>query len=589
MKQDAAAKKPPADRPDSAAPGRLYWLAICIGLCLVIVFLTDMPVFRNPQLEPDDYRYLHQVQLLNRDFARNIVRASVVENYWDHLWWIDVKEKVLFFRPTVVLSYWLDAAVYGRNYQAGLLLTNAVLFAGCVVLTCLIFFRWIRTGLFFIASSILFASFCAHGEVLWYAAGRTDSLAALFFLGGLALHIYGKEHRSLRWWALPCFVLAGLTKELTLVLPIILLLHDVWIDKRGGVRFIKEEWRIYASYAGIILCTLWIHIRITSDPAAGYPFPYFITLRNPEFLFHLWGQIKNYSANLFLAAPTRPFGTRHQTEIDVNSWGLIAGIAVLCLCFFLLHRERKFWLLLILAFASWLPTITLYISERYLFLPSFALAGIMGLLLAQLHERRRGLYYAGLVLVVAWAGHQATSLREKNAYAAFPRMPQIVEGQLNGIKPDIPQGAKLLLLNLPGDWLQAQFAQDQFQVQLGDPSIEAIIVTMMPNTPEMGADIMIKKEEERTLLLEGAKGSSILASGTDPIPWVRLDSAMHYKGQSGVSIEIVKGQTDICQALRLTLPDAAGKYIILKWMPYPNRAFPLYYRKMHSKVQVQKL
>src|SRR5208283_1228143 len=178
-----------------------YWLVASFLCSFIIVAITAKPIFTIPQLEPDDYRYLHQVQLLDQNFFGNILKAFVVENHWDHLWWIDVKEKVRFFRPTVVLSYWMDVKLYGDNYALGLLVTNILIYASGVFLVCLFFYRWFGSGIPLLMSSCLFASFFAHGEVMWYVAGRTDSLAGLFLLAGLVLHIFGTNRPSLRWWA----------------------------------------------------------------------------------------------------------------------------------------------------------------------------------------------------------------------------------------------------------------------------------------------------------------------------------------------------------------------------------------------------
>src|SRR2546430_1737156 len=114
------------------------WLAASILLSSAIVIFAARPVFKNPQLEPDDYRYFHQVQLLNENFWGNIATASVVENHWDHLWWVKLNDKVLFFRPTVVLSYWLDSALYGKQYELGALITNIAVYLFCVFFVCLI-------------------------------------------------------------------------------------------------------------------------------------------------------------------------------------------------------------------------------------------------------------------------------------------------------------------------------------------------------------------------------------------------------------------------------------------------------------------
>src|ERR1041385_8388611 len=243
MKSEKKIKKQLNNQPNKKTFHKKYWLIASLLACLTIVAFTALPIFKNPQLEPDDYRYLHRVQLLDQNFWGNISEASVVENRWDHLWWIDIKENGRFFRPAVVLSYWLDVKMYGSHYPLGLLITNILIYAACVILVCLIFYQWLGPGLPFLASSALFASFYAHGEVMWYVAGRTDSLAAFFLLCGFALHIYGKKRPPFRWWAIPFFTLAAFTKELTLVLPGILFLHDWWIEKReiDVTPFLKKE------------------------------------------------------------------------------------------------------------------------------------------------------------------------------------------------------------------------------------------------------------------------------------------------------------------------------------------------------------
>ena len=115
------------------------WLIISIATCAIVIVCTAWPIFRNPQLEPDDYRYLEEVQYLKQDFWDNFFKASVIVNRWDQLWWINVHEKVRFFRPTVVLSYWLDDAIYGSNNSLGLLSTNILIYTVCVFLICLLF------------------------------------------------------------------------------------------------------------------------------------------------------------------------------------------------------------------------------------------------------------------------------------------------------------------------------------------------------------------------------------------------------------------------------------------------------------------
>jgi hypothetical protein len=546
------------------------WLIVSLAACAMVVAYATWPVLQHSQLEPDDYRYLEEVQHLRKDFLGNISKVSVVENKWDQLWWIDIHGKVCFFRPTVVLSYWLDSTIYGRDNALGLLITNALIYLTCVFLVCVISYRWIGPGIPHLVASVLFASFFAHGEVMWYVAGRTDSLAALFLLAGLSLHVYGKEHFALRWWAVPCFVLAFLTKELTATIPLILLLNDYWIEKRftDFKTFLKHEGNLYALYGSIVVCLWSLRTWILWGTDTGYPYPYFVTLGNPSFLSHLMDQVNSYCANLLFAVSTIPFNSSTDSASLVSLRGTLAGIAAFGVTSFLLRREKKYWLLVLIGLAFWFPTIMLYQTERYLFLPSFAVAGAVGLLLTRLGQKNHMLYYAALLTCIVWIGDQAFSLHVKNrAISSTPRLPESMGRQLTSLRSSIPKGSSLLLLNLPGGVIQDQFIEDQFRVQLDDPNLDVSVITPMPDFADMGASLTVTREGENTIVVQDGEFTPVMRRGQDRFPWVRLDSSLKYETTSGIKVEVLSGDEDACDAIRCVLPHPVSKYILLKWDP----------------------
>jgi hypothetical protein len=88
-----------------------------------------------------------------------------------------------------------------------------------------------------------------------------------------------------------------------------------------------------------------------------------------------------------------------------------------------LRRERAAWFCALFVFVTWLPTSFVYVSERYLMLPSVGIAGLVAVALGRL--RGAPLQLAGLLLVLLWAGHQAYMLQAKNAaLMSQPRGPQ---------------------------------------------------------------------------------------------------------------------------------------------------------------------
>jgi len=424
---------------------------------------------------------------------------------------------------------------------------------------------------------------------MWYVAGRTDSLAALFFLAGLILHIFGTHRSSLRWWALLCFMLAIFTKELTMVLPVILFLSDWLIEKRYAdiKSLVKREWKLYSAYILIIVGMFWIRSLMISGPDTGYPYPYFVSPERPEFLFHLWGQMKSYCSNILFGIETVPFLTTAQIQSIVSPNGFILGICLLSFSMYYFRTEKKFWILLLMAIAAWLPTVVVYISERYLFLPTVAVAGTVGFILVRFERQNRKIFFIVLAVVFAWTAHQAYALHRKNGiFGTILRQPHVIEQQLKDTGKSFPPGSKFCLVNLPGDWLQAQFMQDEMRVQLHDPSLEVTVLSVMPETGTMGSDIFVKKENERTLFLGVSDRGPMMAHVNDPFPCVKFNSGEHFTDHAGTDIQIIDGQENSCRSLRSTLTDSIDRYTFLQWYPDPNVRRAPYYRELHSTLRI---
>lgn len=192
-------------------------------LCAVVVFVASWPAIQQPRLEAVDYRYLHHIQQVGAG-EMGAVEAMTVENRWDHLWFMQEEGRIRFFRPTVLLSYAVDKAIWGGNHALGLTITNVLIHLACSMLVGFLLFRLLGAGWPALVAAVLFAGLAAHSECIWYIAGRTDSLAALGFLGAFALHTAGR-----RWWALPLFAFGFITKELVVVAPAIFAAYDGWI------------------------------------------------------------------------------------------------------------------------------------------------------------------------------------------------------------------------------------------------------------------------------------------------------------------------------------------------------------------------
>jgi hypothetical protein len=574
---------------------RLRWLLAGALVNALIVAWTCQPLFEDPHLRPDDYRYLHLVQQLGDDGGTSLIEAFVVENRWDHLWWIDVEGQVRFFRPLVVLSYWLDSLVHGESDAIGLLLTNVLLHFGCTILVLLLLLRWLDNGLVALLASALFAAFFCHGETLWYVAGRTDTLGAIGFLGALAFHVYPGRLRP--WLALPCFALALFSKELALGLPLVCLLSDRLLARPTSTwrQCLRDNHRLYIGYGLVAVAVLLIRGVALHGSVSSWPYPYFVLPSDPSFPGHIWTQLRSYGENLLLAQQTPPFIALEDLARWSTTVGLIVSVAALGIVA-VLHRDRRLWFFLGLGLLVWAPTLFVYISERYLYLPSVAVAGIAGL--ALLRARRWPVLFvlSGLGLAV-WCGHQAYWLRAKNDAVMNVKVHQteIIEDQVRSLDLDLPDGGAVLLINAPLNWVGAQFVEDQLRVMFDDPELQVRVLTVMPLVGAMGGEMDLERGPDgASLTLRGRlldnrrqRRHVILDRGRDRFPWVAMDSGNRFSpAHAGFDVRVLEGAGSVAASVRFELDSRLRRATILRWRPSHDSSLSPVERIEAARVEV---
>lgn len=542
---------------------------LCGGLlCAVVVGLAAWPVLRHPRLEEDDYRYLHLIQQWSTG-GIGVVEAMTVENRWDHLWFMQEPGRIRFFRPTVVLSYAIDAAAWGDAYPLGLTVTNVGIHLLCSLLAAYLFLRLLGGGLPAVLSAALFAGLAAHAECIWYVAGRTDSLAALGFLAALVLHIAGH-----RWWALPFFAYGFLTKEMVVVLPVLLALYDRWL---GPGRY---QWKAYAAHGVVALAIVALKQLALAGAGSDFVHPYLVSPLDPRFAGHLWLQFRSYVGNLLAAEITVPFADAETVAALHRAWVAWVGVALFAGMAWVLRRDKRFWFLGLLGILAWLPTSFVYLSERYLYLPSLAFCGVIGLFAAS----RPPPWRLPLCLMLGgFAFFQSAQLRAKHAEIALqPGSVAEMLGQIEPVRGQLAKGDHLLLANLPGGFVRAQFCREILRVWLEDPTLEADVLTMMPGQdgtewkpgeawPVMGAGVLAAWEGGRSVVLKGR----VLAEGQPPhriqeygskhFAWAPLGQPAQYRAATGLTASILSGEPSGAQSIRFSLSGDDRRYRMLVW------------------------
>jgi len=537
-------------------------------LTLLVVLLVSWPALQAPRLEADDYRYLHHIQQLSAGNT-GLIEAMTVENRWDHLWFMEEEGLIRFFRPTVVLSYALDWRVWGDQYPLGLTVTNVFIHLCCSWLVGFLLFRWLGSGFPAILSTALFAGLWTHGECIWYVAGRTDSLAALGFLATLSLHVSGDDRPSLRWWAIPCFAFGFMTKEMVVAAPVVLMAYDYLISRR------RIEWKLYAAYGIATAGVLIIKQLALEGQGSDFVYPYLISPLRPDFAEHLWLQLRSYSGNLLFAEWTVPFADAETISMMNSLTAPILAILLLLGAGTLLWRDGRFWVLLLLGASTWLPTSFVYLSERYLYLPSVAFVGILGLIVS---TRPKKWQTPLVVLLGVFAVFHAIKLQAKQVEITFqPGSVLELSEQIKPVKGQLKKGGRLLLVNEPGQFVRAQFSQEILRILLDDPDLTVDVLTMMPGQnrtlwssgdplPMMGAGVQLQRKGTHGLVLQGGK-QRIQEYGLKRFAWSKLEEEGGgiYRTTAGLEAQVLAGGVNGATSIEFILPEPLDTYQILVW------------------------
>jgi hypothetical protein len=376
----------------------------------------------------------------------------------------------------------------------------------------------------------------------------------------------------LSYLALPCFALALLSKELAVGLPLLALVHDAWVRRAPGGPFaaLRARAGLYLGYAGVGLA--YIALRswaLGGARAPGWVFPYLVSPTRSDFPAHLWAQLRSHTENLFAAQATVPFLQAGQLaeKASVAAFG-IAVVAMLALLV-VGRRDRRFHFFLCFALLAWLPTSVAYVSERYLYLPSLALAGAAAVAIESL-RRVRAAHVAALALVSVWALHQGYRLHQKTSwFASWPnRDGAVIEQLFSPLRDRIPEGAPLLVLNFPLDWIAAQFLQPTLRSQLDDPDLEVRVLTFAP-TGARGEEVDLIPLDASGLAVRGS--APLLDRADSFFSWISFDPGTVVQREDlGFKATVVEGNGATCSAVDFRFPRAFGSYVLLGFVPGPG-------------------
>jgi protein O-mannosyl-transferase len=212
-----------------------------ISLALALVtFLVFLPTLWNGFVEWDD-----QVNLTANQEYRGLT--------WSQIRWMFSTVLLGHWIPLTWLTFGLDFVLWGM-WPAGYHLTSLIIFAANASVFYFVALRLLRRAAVFadgtlrlsaVAATLFFAIHPLRAESVAWATERRDVLSGLFFLLTVLMYLKACDEggRSRRWLlaaSVGLYGLALLSKGSVMVLPLVLIVLDIYPLRRLGGRW--QEW-----------------------------------------------------------------------------------------------------------------------------------------------------------------------------------------------------------------------------------------------------------------------------------------------------------------------------------------------------------
>lgn len=218
------------------------WAVILICLTVYAGYINTLP---NPFIFDDRHmisenNYIKHLETLPKLFTDKLTSLPITKGMW---------------RPLLMLSLAFNYFISGLNPHSYHLINILIHFLNAVLLFLLIkiFLKELSFGLR-LGLTIIFCLHPINTEAVTYISSRSITMCGFFILSGLYSYIRWRESQQKRHYVLSlgCYVLALLTKEIALILPILITAYEFVYHKN----FWRERKEFSLRFLPFILITL---------------------------------------------------------------------------------------------------------------------------------------------------------------------------------------------------------------------------------------------------------------------------------------------------------------------------------------------
>jgi hypothetical protein len=363
------------------------WHAIAIVALLALNYFLYARTLEVGFLSVDDPDYVQNNRFIE-DFSRANLKTIFTKPYQAN------------YAPANLLSYSIDVAVAHGKSAPAIHLSN-VFWHGFTVLAVYLLAFVLRGEIITAsAAALLFLLHPAHVEVVAWISSRKDLVATSFAILSFTCYLLWRRqrHHHPGWYgaSLFCFLIAAGAKQSVILLPVVMLVWDLFVEKR-------IRWAVIFEKTPFVAATLffgWMTWRAQpSTNQTWHPLMIAATeLKNLRLLIG-WGDYV-----LYRPAPD-PNAMNAGEQIGLLLLAVFMWIGPVAL--FLRHRPIRLvlcWWILIQMIPPMTLNFVVPITDRYLFLSSVGLCILIADLLAGLATGIRYAWLPALAGLIALAG-----------------------------------------------------------------------------------------------------------------------------------------------------------------------------------------
>ena len=231
-----------------------------IALIVIFGFIIYANALNNDFIYDDhglvvDNKYIKDWQFLPKIFTMPLPGGYNVETN--------------FYRPIQALTYLFDYSLF-KLKPLGYHLTNILLHLINGILVFLLINMISKNLAVSTISSLLFVIHPIQTEAVTYISGRADPLSCLFMLLSLFLFIkYNTLKKRITYLgSIFCFILSLLSKEITIVFPLLLILYDYYfLNEKDKTSFLNKIKTRYLSFFLVVVIYTILRLTILNFPA----------------------------------------------------------------------------------------------------------------------------------------------------------------------------------------------------------------------------------------------------------------------------------------------------------------------------------